>query len=625
MADAPLNAPTTSIPAVETSSGVAKSPVPTSATTNGNAQEAPAKPASQTNPMVSNKTAPALTSSSQQPPISERRSVQPDGTTPNLPPDQASVPSRPELVRTTSSPSTNGRLQHTLPDRPEAAISRPSHHRMSDRFGERPPRDGGRDQRFVSGSVDEYRVRVPGRDNLGPQLRSHDASHGRAQLPVSDSRPRPDQDARYGGPVRPDTQPHGELQQPNSRDKQASEQRPLPDSKHPDIAPRSTAMPPPRSNIPHHPDRASLIHGNRSLERPPLNAQTPERRSEPSRHDGYSTPDRSSRGASPARSDDRRLLRNDNRRDGRHDDRPPGTDRRTFSDTTQGLPRNDPGHPPAGPRTDRLGNSGQSGPGDRFQESMKHSTNNKPVVDLNHGRLNQDSSYNYNGQRSEQYGRLDPSSDVPSGPRMSNGNPAPPRNPRNVSAAQPQLNTRPMQSNAQNAPPPSPKMDRQTPTGPSSDRAPPRHTAPSTRQTTASTSTPPTPVSDTPDTAGIHPDRLKALVGISNATPAQIAAPQNPNSIQIQGSMGRPPPRQQPQQQQPPPVTVPRGPSNQQTPPSPTGPSPTNRGPPTGPGRSDKRFVGISGILQQANSVPNGPDRNGVALLIPTRALSRSG
>ncbi|KAL8856596.1 MAG: hypothetical protein Q9178_006825 [Gyalolechia marmorata] len=606
MADAPLDAPTTSIPAVETSVGVAKSPVPTPATTNGNAQEA----ASQTNPMVSNKTTPALTSS-QQPPVTEKRSVQPDGTTPNLPIDQASVLSRPELGRTTSSTSTNGRLQHTLPDRPEAAVSRPSHHRMSDRLGERPPRDGGRDQRFVSGSVDEYRVRVPGRDNVGPQLRSHDASHGRAPLPVSDPRPRPDHDARYGGPVRSDTHPHGELQQPNSRDKQASEQRSLPDSKHPDIAPRSTAMPPPRSNIPHHPDRASLIHGNRSLERPPLNAQTPERRSEPSRHDGYSTPDRSSRGASPARSDDRRLLRNDNRRDGRHEDRPPATDRRIFSDTTQGLPRNDEGHPPAGPRTDRLGNSGQLGPGDRSQESMKHSTNNKPVVDLNHGRLNQDSSYNYNGQRSEQYGRLNPSSDVPSGPRMSNGNPAPSRNPRNVSAAQPQLNTRPMQINAQNAPPPSPKMDRQTPTGPSSDRAPPRHTAPNTRQTTASTSTPPTPVSDTPDTAGIHPDRLKALVGISNATPTQIAAPQNPNSIQIQGSMGRPPPRQQPQQQPPSPVTVPRGPSNQQTPPSPTGPSPTHRGPPTGPGRSDKRFVGISGILQQANSVPNGPDRNG--------------
>lgn len=610
MADAIPNAPTTTS-AAQSGSDTTKSPVPAPVTTNGSIQQAPAKAAMQTNPMVSSKTSP-VPAYSQQPTVSEKRPGHQEGTAPNPPINQASSLSQPEPGRTTSSPSSNGRLQHTLPDRPEASIARPASSRMPDRFGERTPRDTGRDQRFASGPVDDYGSRPSDREVPGQQVRAHDPSHGRAQFSASDSRARPDHDVRYGGPVRSDARPHGDVQQPYPREKQAPEQRPIPDTKLPDMASRNSAMPPPRSNVSHHPDRAALIHGNRNPDRPPLNNQAPERRSELSRHDGYTPPDRSSRGASPTRSDDRRPLRNDSRRDVRHDDRPPATDRRTFSDTTHSSSRNDESHPPAGPRTDRLGNYGQSGPGDRFQESMKPSINPKPTIDLNHGRLNQDSSYS--GQRSEQYGRLNSGSEVPSGPRMPNGNHATSRNPRNVSAPQAQLNTQSMPISTQNVPQQSPTTDRQTPTGPSSDRAPPRHAAPNTRQNPASTSTPPMPVPDSPDTAGIHPDRLKALVGAGNATPAQIQPAQNPNSIQIQGSMGRPPPRpqQQQQQQQPlPPVTVPRGPSNQQIPPSPTGPSPTNRGPPTGPGRSDKRFAGIQGVLQQANSVPNGPDRSG--------------
>ncbi|CAL8583642.1 THO2 plays a role in transcriptional elongation [Xanthoria parietina] len=618
MADAIPNAATTTS-AIQNGSDAAKSPLPAPVTTNGSIQQAPADAAMQTNPMVSSKNTPAPTYS-QPPLVSEKRPAHQEGTAPNPSLNQASPISRPEPGRTTSSPSTNGRLQHILPDRPEAPSSRPVSHRAPDRYGERASRDTGRDQRFASGPVEDYRSRPSDREVPGQQVRGHDPSHGRAQVSASDLRARPDHDVRSAGPVRSEARPPGDVQQPYSRDKQAGEQRPIYDPKLPDTASRNSAMPPPRSSVFHHADRVALIHGNRNPDRPPLNNRAPERRSELPRLDGYTTPDRSSRGASPARSDDQRPLRNDSRRDVRHDDRPSATDRRAFSDSAHGPSRHDEGHPPAGPRTDRLGNYGQPGLGDRFQESLKPSINPKPTIDLNHGRLNQDSSYS--GQRSEQYGRLNSGSEVPSGPRMPNGNHASSRNPRNVSAPQPQLNTQSMPSSTQNVPQQSPTMDKQTPTGPSSDRAAlPRHAAPNTRQIPASTSTPPTPVPDSPDTAGIHPDRLKALVEAGSAMPAPIPPAQNPNSIQIQGSMGRPPSRPQPQQQQQqqqqpqqqplPPVTVPRGPSNQQIPASPTGPSPTNRGPPTGPGRSDKRFAGIQGVLQQANSVPNGPDRSG--------------
>ncbi|KAL8995818.1 MAG: hypothetical protein Q9169_004538 [Polycauliona sp. 2 TL-2023] len=614
MAD-PTPSVTTTLPAAQTGSNTTNSPAPASVTINGSVPQAPEKAAIQTNPMLSNKTTHAPTFP-QQPTVSGKPPTHEEGTVSTSPVNSASASAstRPEPGRTIPSTSTNGRVQHTLPDRPEAPVSRSASHRMPDRFGDRTPRDTSRDQRYATGAVDDYRSRPSDREAPAQQPRTHDPSHSRTQVAAPDLRARPDHEVRYGGPVRSDAQPHGGIQQSYPREKQVPEQRIPLDNKLSDMNSRGSAMPPPRSNLPHHPDRAALIHGTRNADRPPVNNQASERRSEIPRHDGYTTPDRSSRGASPARSEDRRQLRNDIRRDVRHDDRPPANDRRTFSDATHGPPRHDEGHPPAGPRTDRPGNYGQSGPGDRFQESMKPSMNTKPTVDLNHGRLNQDSSYN--GQRSEQYGRLNAASEVPSGPRLPNGAHAPSRNPRVVSAPQPQLNTQSMPIGVQNAPTQSPTMDRQAPTGPSSDRAPVRPiapNAPNSRPNPASTSTPPTPVPDSPDTAGIHPDRLKALAGLNNATPQQVAAANNPNSIHVQGSMGRPParPQQQQQGQQPPPVAVPRGPSNQQIPPSPTGPSPTNRGPPTGPGRSDKRFAGIQGVLQQANSVQSGPDRNG--------------
>ncbi|KAL8826542.1 MAG: hypothetical protein Q9170_007360, partial [Blastenia crenularia] len=523
----------------------------------------------------------------------DRQASQLDGASSASANGQASIPPRPEVARTTSSPSINGRLQHSLPDRPELPTTRPGQFRPSEQMRDRPSRDSGREQRFPNGPSDPYRNRIPDRDQ---QARTHEPPYNRVQTQDRDrgdqslpnQRPRSDQEGRYGIPPRPDNRAREDLQYPSLREKQQAGQVLSNDPKALLLPAKDSTMPPPRSNIPQHPDRVALIHGDRNAERPPLSNQYPERRSETPRQGEYPTSGRSSRGVSPARSEDRRSLRNEPRRD------PPAVDKRAFSDTSHfHQSRYDDGHPPAGPRTDRPSTFGQSGAPDRFHDPMKPSPNVRSTIDPNHGRLNQDSEYH--GQRSDQYGRLNAGSDVPSGPRMANGNPPANRNMRNASAPQPQTDSRPSQQPNPNAPPHSPT---QAPTGPSLNRGPSRPNAQYNRQDAGNTSTPSTPVAESPDTVGIHPDRLKVL---------QVSQNPNPNSIQIQGS--RPPTRQQAPPPRPPPVTVPRGPSNQQTPSSPVGPSPTNRGPPTGPGR-DKRFAAIQGVLQQSNA-PTGPDRGG--------------
>ncbi|KAL8688719.1 MAG: hypothetical protein Q9218_005442 [Villophora microphyllina] len=572
-----------------------------------NQQEEFKQPQPQTAPVAQNQILVKPTTP-QPTPLPAKQAPSADKPSSSISQSQAVTLPRPDPSRTTSSPLVNGRPQHSLPDRPEPSTSRIGQHRVPERPGDRPPLDAGREQRLPNGLGNDGRPRIPGRDLPGQPSRTPESTHGRSPAtqynrtdqPLPDRRPRPELDNRRGAPARPDVPPRGGAQQQYSRETQYAGQHPVIDSKPPVTTSKDNAMPPPASDIPHHPDRAALIQGNRNTE-PPLSLSQPaDRRSESSRRDDYSISGRSSRGPSPTRSDDHRPVRNDNRRDLRHNDRFPVTERRNFSDSTHSHPlRYDDGRPPAGPRTDRGGHSGPSGLSDRTPST-------KAPIDLNHGRLNQQSSYG--GQQSEQYGRLNTPSEVPSGPRMANGNPPPTRNIRNVSAPQPQTGPQPTQSTTQSVPPQSPTQDRQAPRGPSSYRDPSyrdtsRHTSLNRPDTTSDNTTAPPSTKESPDTAGIHPDRLKALQGVNNPS----SAAQNPNTIQIQGNMGRPPPPRQ----QPPPVTVPRGPSNQQTPPSPAGSSPTmNRGAPTGPGRGDRRFANVQGLLQQANNnAPNGPDR----------------
>ncbi|KAL8650338.1 MAG: hypothetical protein Q9210_003879 [Variospora velana] len=523
-----------------------------------------------------------------------------------------STPPRLDVGRT-SSPSLNGRPQHSLPDRPEPRTTRPGSHRLPEFVGDRHLHDTGAEARLPSGPNDKPSGRGSNREMSGQQLRPDHPPYGRLQQSERDrsdqqtpaNRFRLDHEHDRGVASHPDARPRNDTQQPLfAREKYHTEQQRLDGPKSSVMASNDSAMPPPRSNMPHHPDRAALLQGNRPMEKPLSNNQYPERRPEPHRRDDYPTSDRPSRGTSPARTDDHRPLRGgDYRRDLRRDDHPAAIDRRNFSDTSHlRQSRYDDAHPPAGPRLDRPNNFGPSGGNDRFHDPMKPPSSVRSAVDPNHGRLNQDSIHN--GQQSEQYGRLNAGSEVPSGPRIPNGNPVSSRNVRNASAPQPQIDTRPSQNIPPNAPPQSPTRERPTPTGPSMNRGPPRQIATYNRQEVGNSSGPPTPAADSPDTAGIHPDRLKAFQGITEPPAPQPLISNNPNNIQVQG---RPPARQQ---APPPLVTVPRGPSFQQNPPSTAGPSPTNRGPPSGPLRGDKRFAGIQGVLQQANA-PNGADRGG--------------
>ncbi|KAL8743285.1 MAG: hypothetical protein Q9190_004345 [Brigantiaea leucoxantha] len=535
----------------------------------------------------------------------------------------STMPPRPEVARNTSSPSTNGRALHSLPNRPEP--TRPGLHRTLDR----PQRDFSREPRTqdrfqMDRSGEDVRDRMTDRHGSSSYLRPNEKPAERVQTGTRD---RPDSswhdtraiqgrvgfEDRRNGPLLGNSRPAGrdERQDRFPRERQSLEQFPSRDSNFTPPANREIAMPPPRSNIPQHPDRAALIHDSSNSERPTANQQY-ERRTDNSKHEIYTSAERGSRGPSPARSDDRRPSRYENRNDFRREERQGFDDRYNAQDLNQAhSSRYGDGPPPAGPRTDRVGNLAHPGPSDRFRDSMKLSSA-VPPIDLNHGRLNQDSSYA--SRQADQYVQRSSNSgqELPSGPRVPNGNHPPSnRNPRDSNVPQQNQSTQSHGASIKNPPLPSPLMDKQTPTGPATNRPPHRDTGSSNHQDASTASTPSTPVAESPDTAGIHPDRLKAFPG--------LGSPPNLNGATNQGNMGRPPLRQQTAPPPPPPalsVPPPRGPANHQLPQSPLGPSPINRGPPTGPsfgndrGRGDKRFAGLQGVLQQSNA-PNGPDRSG--------------
>ena len=533
-------------------------------------------------------------------------------TRPTAPSVQSLVPSRPDLSRSASSTTTAGPIQHGLPNKPEAHAPRAGDHRMPSRSDGRGLHENPRESRFperggVDRSRDVLRERGPERSASGSYAQSHDRVNERAPLIDRDR-----MDLRHGnenappGRIAADDRHNGahsrdvrqlprddRLDRPLNGRLFAEQQHNRRDAEPPAQGMRDTAMPPPRSNIPQHPDRAALIQGKQTSSRGLSISNPPDRRSEPLRHDPYSHPGRSSRGPSPKRDDDRRIHRDDNLRE----DRPPVDGRRAADEALRlSQPRYEESHAPTGPRTGRPSGMLPTNPTDRFRDSMKASTL-LPVVDSSHGRLSHDST-NGGRQSESQYGRLNSSPDIPSGPRLANGNHPPPnRGGRNVSAPQPHLNTQQPLLASQGSNPAAPVPDRQTPSGPSmrgSPRKPPPFTQP-----ISTSSAPPTPVAQSPETAGIHPDRLKAIQG-SDATPTE-------NATANRGPRQAPPPMALPAS------GPPRGPNNHL--PSPVTQSPTNRGPPTGPSfpndrNRDKRFAGLQNVLQQAGS-PAVPERSG--------------
>lgn len=527
------------------------------------------------------------------------------------PATQSSIPNRPDLSRNAPSNTTNGAVQHGLPNKPEANASRAGDYRMPQRsegrglhdhareprLSERGGADRSRDilrdrgsERSVSSSYSQSHERANERASLVDRERG-DLRHGNEKAPLN----RAAVDDRHNGSHSRDArQPSRDdrLDRPSSDRLFAEQQHNRREAETTTQSVRDTAMPPPRSNIPQHPDRAALIQGNQNAGRGLPTSNPPDRRSEPPRHDSHLHSGRNSRGPSPKRDDDRRIPRDDYFRE----ERPPVDGRRPVDDPSRlGQPRYEEPHAPTGPRTGRPPSAVSANPTDWFRDSKASTL--PPAIDPNHGRLSHDSTHS--GRQSEsQYGRLNSSTDIPSGPRLANGN-HPPQNRggRNVSAPHPHLNTQQPLPVSQSSTPAAPAQDRQTPSGPSirgSPRKPPPFNQP-----ISTSSAPPTPVAQSSETGGIHPDRLKAMQG-SGAATAESA------------------PANQGQRQAPPPMALPapgppRGPNNHLH--SPITQSPTNRGPPTGPSfpndrNRDKRFVGLQNVLQQAGS-PTVPERSG--------------
>ncbi|KAL9098813.1 MAG: hypothetical protein Q9163_005591, partial [Psora crenata] len=471
---------------------------------------------------------------------------------------QTSIQNRPEIKRSSSSGFLNG--HHDLPNRPEAAPARRGDTRMSARPEDRPPLSQPRELRFPGrGGMDGPRDLPNGR---GPER----SMPNRGGLPLDDRVGRPGFDDGYGRPPARDAR----TLLPDERLGRLPNGRPLPDLEQTrrDFGPgqhsRDGGMAPPASTISQHPDRAALIHGHPNNDRD-------QRGRYPADYQSHAHSDRRSRGPSPVRAEGRGPL---------FDDRRPAADSRRPYDDRQGPPRYDESHAPTEPRSDRAPMPASN---DRFRDSMRPPAPAAPPLDPSHGRLRSDQA---NPRQSESYGRLNAGGDVPSGPRLQNGNvQGPPRGGRNVSSAQ-QLPSNTPQPLPANQMPTAQSTARQAPSGPAvrlSPRNQPSSSAPS------SSSAPPTPSAQSPETAGIHPDRLKAIQGVEPPT----------NSGPINRGGGRQPPSPISAL---PPVGPPRGPNNPM--PSPVGSSPVGRGPPTGPadrGRGDKRFHNLQNMLQQSN------------------------
>ncbi|MCJ1418720.1 THO complex subunit 2 [Xylographa parallela] len=536
-------------------------------------------------------------------------------------PSQASVPTRPERPesnRNFSDSTFLNRQGHTLPSRPEvlAGASRPGEQRYDERLGDRHMREH-REPRHSDFNrndrpYDNSRERVSDRQASGSYPRVHDRPServayeererldpnwgGEKSLP---SRP-PNNDRHHGVPgreirssIRDDRSERG------PKDRQHSEA--FDSARNSDNQGRSSrdiSMAPPRSGVPQHPDRVGTTHGGQDSDRGYSGTHV-DRRLEATRHDTHSNSQsqRSSRTSSPTRRDDHRSSRHDQRM---HEDRRDPDSRRNPEDIPSlHSSRYEDTHPPTGPRTDRPIEGPSQPQNERFRESMRASPANTLSLDSGHGRLNSTSNNNTR-QQDLQYGRLN--ADVPSGPRMSNGTHVPSvrNNTRSVS-----LQNQPSSNNGPNASqgslPSSNVNDWQAPIGPASNRAPLRTSAPFIRPPPASTSAPSTPLAESPDVAGVHPDRLKA---IQDTNPTDL-----PHTIHASSNTS-------PSATSSFPPAGPRAPYNNQDT-SPVVPSRLSQAAPTGPSfpssdrnRGDKRFAGLQNVLQQASGPNGGSDRS---------------
>lgn len=509
----------------------------------------------------------------------------------------SSVPTRPDLSRTSTPTSLNDRGPPNLPTRPDAPFPNRD---LLDRHP--PPRHGerrdGRDGRLLDPRSDRSTTRP------GERPREFSGSDRRAVEPAPRDVGRPSD--RVSGTdrerVRPDPPPRWTAESARENLERSALARGA------DNGRLSRDMPPPRisgasSDYPSsdrvpssaerqeivNPERAALISGDKDTAR----SDSPRRGREEPR-------DRvSSRPQSPRRHGSDR-EHPDARRDTRNGPQDYSSPRNRAEDTQP---------PPAGPRSDRPLDRERGGVNDRSAFQPSHPP--ARPVDPDHGRLTSTSR-----QPDPNFGRLTaPTPDIPSGPRDRNsrggrtGNPAP---------GPPRRDVKPV---AEMPRPPTP--EKQPPTGPSG-RHPRRSASGQFDSVPASSnvvSTPSTPVAAAPSPA-IHPDRLKHLpvVQAPAVQPQQIHQGPPPGihpsrqrafddgaPVTPQSNPGMNNNRSMPNV---PPLTTPGTPSGPRS----SQPSPISAGPngfaaPTGPASATERaarggrrqLAGINTMLQQAD------------------------
>ena len=490
-------------------------------------------------------------------------------------------PSRPQAPRTYSDAAVESRMPSNVPNHPEIVASRNSDVRRPDNISESLSREASTNRQLLDPAQEAIRERLnrnqPRRDegtmgdSTATNLRSnhYDGNDTRRLQNGVDVRT----STHYPAAVPMQNNVLGSQRARPLNHQQDFSRRPG-EPKHPQP---STSMPPPQAYVAQHHD--SQIPNSRAALT--TRAQGPgqnkvEQRPAPGRADQSSYYGRQSREASPHRYDTRRPRPGDDY----------ASQESSYLSNERHRAQMGRHHQQPFPQEHHASHSGPLGQIDGSRDFRSGPLDSEPRQYPRRSDMPQA----YPDRQDPQYGRLNSSTDAPAGPRATNANQPPLRNTRSASMTQPYGNGVPSSSPRQIHAPTAPH-ERQTPTGPSSGRPPTRSGGPPPRPEPIATQNP--PASDAPDTAGVHPDRLKAIQELS-ASPTEPSNHRQSN--QVDATRGMAPPGSVPT------AVPPRGPSGPGQ--SPTGPTHNGRGPPNGPAfaasRSDKRFVGIQGVLQQS-------------------------
>jgi THO complex subunit 2 len=449
---------------------------------------------------------------------------------------------------------------HSLPSRPEVVSN--SSRSTNLRPGERPNERGPRDVRDS-----DYRRNERPHDTRDQELDRHPhRTYERGERPYDREKQDPNwandkvaqsrlHDERHSGYPRDSRPLREERSDRNLRDRAHADSYDHRDDSH-ETRSRDSSKAGPRASMAPHPDRIANLKGTTESER--NHGIHSDRRFDNSRSESqpYSS-SRGSRNSSPTRRDER-PPRSDYH--GHRDERHSNDSRRHPDDVIPPRARHEDSRLPTGPRNDHH-NDATSGGQDRPREAYRNPYGGQS--DPINGR-SQDLARPR--QQESSYGRLN--QDPPVGPRVINKNQSSvPHNTRNISQSQSQLDQRGSSNNLPN--------ERPAPTGPASSRGPPGNSNSFNRPPPISTSVPPASAAESPDTAGVHPDRLKAIQGNTGGLDG---------SVHARGSQA--------------PVEAPAGPRG------PLGSQSGNNGAALNQSdrnRSDKRFAGINNVLSQAS------------------------